>query len=233
VSTRACSHPIHTIVFVALIASTTYIGLLEGSLFERSIGVNTVGKVDFGYLQNGSKKLRTGQETSWKWQVEDDHTLKAFGVPDLDLALLTFVFPESYHTAPKAGDVPIPESVPYERLPSSTNLLSPISSDNTLAYFTPYTDAGNFLSAAQEISTKNGNEPRHMANGTTEVKKWIMKSTKHTANGSGGLSGWARDAWTSFLDLLKVRFIALKSAHAPGLTTTSRMQRPLTSSSWS
>lgn len=34
---------------------------------------------------------------------------------------------------------------------------------------------------------------------------WIMKAVKNVANGHGGLRNWARNAWTDFVDILKVR----------------------------
>lgn len=36
-----------------------------------------------------------------------------------------------------------------------------------------------------------------------EEKKWIMKAVKNTSG--SGIQGWAQDAWTAFVDLLKVR----------------------------
>jgi len=69
VSRRACTHPIHTLVFVALIASTTYIGLLESPLFEPPATTDTAaGPVDFSSLLGGSKTLHIGADTAWKWQ---------------------------------------------------------------------------------------------------------------------------------------------------------------------
>ena len=72
-SRRACTHPIHTIIFVALLASTTYIGLLEGSLFRQ---VNDAGDVssrtDWGVILGGSKTLCLGDSTGWKWQIEEN-----------------------------------------------------------------------------------------------------------------------------------------------------------------
>jgi hydroxymethylglutaryl-CoA reductase (NADPH) len=68
-SLQACTHPIHTIVFIALLASTTYIGLLEGSLFDRKVG--SLG-TDWSSLVEGSRQLRIGKETGWKWDVVDN-----------------------------------------------------------------------------------------------------------------------------------------------------------------
>ena len=57
ISKRACSHPIHTIVCIGLLASTTYISLLENSLFGSRDGV-----VDLGY---GSKSVIL-EDGKWK-----------------------------------------------------------------------------------------------------------------------------------------------------------------------
>lgn len=71
-SRRACLHPIHTIVVIALLASTTYVGLLEGSLFDTFRNPrNVAGQVDVDTLLLGSRNLRLGGNTAWKWQAED------------------------------------------------------------------------------------------------------------------------------------------------------------------
>lgn len=71
ISRRACVHPIHTIVVIALLASTTYVGLLEGSLLDTKNPRNVAGQVDIDALLQGSRSLRLGESTSWKWQAED------------------------------------------------------------------------------------------------------------------------------------------------------------------
>jgi hydroxymethylglutaryl-CoA reductase (NADPH) len=72
ISRRACVHPIHTIVVIALLASTTYVGLLEGSLLDTVRDPrNVAGQVDTDALLQGSRNLRLGESTSWKWQAED------------------------------------------------------------------------------------------------------------------------------------------------------------------
>jgi len=48
ISKRACSHPIHTIVCIGLLASTTYVSILENSLFE-GFGGSRDGVVNLGY----------------------------------------------------------------------------------------------------------------------------------------------------------------------------------------
>lgn len=68
-SQPAFHHPIRTIVFVLVLASSSYIGLLEGSLFEtRTVG--TSGHIDLPTLIDGGRQLRMSDETGWKWQAE-------------------------------------------------------------------------------------------------------------------------------------------------------------------
>ena len=68
-SRRACTHPIHTIVFVALLASTSYIGLLEGSLFESVAPDAGPATLDLDSLLEGARHLRLSEETGWKWNL--------------------------------------------------------------------------------------------------------------------------------------------------------------------
>jgi hydroxymethylglutaryl-CoA reductase (NADPH) len=68
-SRRACIHPIYTIVSVAILASTTYLGLLESSLFDRAGG--PIGRVDFNSLLAGNKRLFAGPESQWKWSADE------------------------------------------------------------------------------------------------------------------------------------------------------------------
>ena len=81
VSRRACVHPIHTIVVIALLASTTYVGLLEGSLFD-SVREPRDGprQLDVQSLLEGGRNLRLGEQTSWKWQVDDSQNVETLKV---------------------------------------------------------------------------------------------------------------------------------------------------------
>ncbi|KAI9707980.1 MAG: 3-hydroxy-3-methylglutaryl-coenzyme A (HMG-CoA) reductase isozyme [Bogoriella megaspora] len=212
-SRRACSHPIHTIGFIAVLASTAYMGLLESSLFEPPVPTTTEpGKTDFTTLLAGSKRLRLGEDTTWRWQVEDNgkdivrqevqqlHSLN-------NLALLTFVFPESSfgasYSAPPVQTVPIPSNCSAHVLPRSTNPLSSISQDTTLAFSVPYYQAPSFLDAVREIPLPVDESEEVDDSPASEQKRWIMKAAKPSNNTAGGLRSWAANAWTSFLDLLK------------------------------
>ena len=76
-SRRSCTHPIHIIVFVALLASTSYIGLLEGSLFESGRDRKNASKgIDMNALVEGGRSLKVGPETGWKWQSESRGHIK-------------------------------------------------------------------------------------------------------------------------------------------------------------
>ncbi|KAI1082099.1 3-hydroxy-3-methylglutaryl-CoA reductase [Whalleya microplaca] len=200
VSKLACLHPIHTIVIVALIASTTYVGVVKESLLDVT---RTAGKAEWSSLVEGSRSLRTGPETSWKWQNFDSGAI----VPDdyNRLALITLVFPESSadapQTAPSRHIVPLPQNMSVSHLPSTSNSLSAYSQDSALAFSIKYSEAPEFLAAVQEIPNDvPGQESRETETGQ-EQKMWIMKVARgHTAS---SLVRWVQNAWTEFLDLIK------------------------------
>lgn len=208
-SRRACLHPIHTIVIVAVLASTTYIGLLESSLFD-SVTSSTVGKADWASLLEGSRELRVGSETGWKWQTSDAENTIPQNADHI--ALLTFVFPDSLaadssQTAPLAHTLPLPQNLSVTKLPSTSNPLAAISQDTALAYAVPYSQAPEFLARAQELpnvaTLPTDEKARHgfEAEPVKEQKKWIMKAAKVTTR--GGLRAWVYNAWTEFVDLIK------------------------------
>lgn len=208
-SRRACIHPIHTVVIVAFLASTTYIGLLEGSLFD---GLATrAGKADWTSLVEGSRQLYVGEDTAWKWQAQDTDAPIAAGADRL--ALLTFVFPDSLstnsrQTAPLSHTVPLPQNLSITTLPSTSNPLAPISQDSALAFSIPYDQAPEFLASAQEIPNVGTLETEQAREGLSaepvkEQKLWIMKAAKAPGSSNGSVRLWASNAWSGFVDLLK------------------------------
>ena len=81
ISSLACGHPIHTVVAIALLASTSYVGLLQESLFDSRLkSLQHNGKVDVKALLQGSRTLELSERTSWKWQFPDD-----YGIPEASL----------------------------------------------------------------------------------------------------------------------------------------------------
>ncbi|KAK7698155.1 3-hydroxy-3-methylglutaryl-coenzyme A (HMG-CoA) reductase isozyme [Diaporthe eres] len=201
VSAITASHPIHTIVVVALLASSCYLGLLEESLFDAT---RTVRTADWSSLTEGSRSLHAGSDSAWKWQTWDsDASLGS----DVDhLALLTFVFPDSLSdsaakTAPLLETIPLPENISIISLPSTSNSLTTYSQETSVALAVPYKQAPQFLAAAQEIPNDiPGEETRETEHGR-EKKMWIMKAAKVSPRNS--IVEWANNAWFDFIDLLK------------------------------
>ncbi|KAH6862361.1 3-hydroxy-3-methylglutaryl-coenzyme A reductase [Alternaria sp. MG1] len=200
VAKKACTHPIHTIVTIAFLASYSYLGVLDRGLLESGIE-EVSSRVDFHSLLAGSKTLRVGEETSWQWEAEEPKTTV---YKDKELALVTLVFPESSTINSAPSQQSVPSNVSAKLLPSSSSSFSTFSHDTSLAFSIPYTEAADFLQAMQEISApedaaqSQGSEKE----GTREEKKWMMKASK---NGSapGGVRNWIIESWTSFVDLLK------------------------------
>ncbi|KAF7856972.1 hypothetical protein EAF04_009732 [Stromatinia cepivora] len=209
-SRRACLHPIHTIVIVAVLASTTYMGLLESSLFD-SVKASGADKATWSSLVAGNRQLQIGPETAWKWQTSDVETVPS----NVDhLALLTFVFPDSaaansLQAAPLADSVPLPQNLSVTPLPTTSNPLASLSQDSALAFAVPYNQAPEFLAKSQELPNSAATIPTDPnarqgleAEPIKEKKMWIMKAAKGDET-RRGLRKWASNAWTEFLDLLK------------------------------
>ncbi|KAK4552912.1 3-hydroxy-3-methylglutaryl-coenzyme A (HMG-CoA) reductase isozyme [Recurvomyces mirabilis] len=207
VSHKACTHPIHTIAFVAILGSAFYVNLLESGFFAPD-PATLANKVDFGMLSAGSRRLFLGEETGWKWQLEENGAAESRSVVSADeLAILTLAFPETYgtpNTAPIAQNVPLPHSSSAELLPSSANILGPLSSDVTLAFSMPYTEVPRFLDTAKDMpASSNGMaQSENETDDEPEQARWTMKNGKRSGR-SGNMFDWAKDSWTAFVDLLK------------------------------
>ncbi|KAH7120913.1 3-hydroxy-3-methylglutaryl-coenzyme A reductase [Dendryphion nanum] len=203
VAKKACTHPIHTIVTIAFLASYSYLGVLDKGLLERDVE-SAPGKVDFATLLVGSKRLRVGEETAWRWEAEETTSIQTSSQRAKETALVTLVFPESSEINTAPSGLVVPNNVSAKLLPSSFNSFSTISHDSSLAFSTPYDEAAQFLLAIQEIAApKDASESQGSeAEGTHEEKKWIMKAAK-SGNAPSGVRNWAQESWTSFVDLLK------------------------------
>jgi hydroxymethylglutaryl-CoA reductase (NADPH) len=224
VSRRACANPIHTIVVIALLASTTYVGLLEGSLFDARLGSRDVaGQLDISSLLKGGRNLRLGERTSWRWQIDENTTSEddqvrigfthgeilkvltvAMQVPE-HIALTTFIFPDSTwkstSTAPLVEEFPIPEDFLASPVPHTPNLFAPFSHDSSLAYALPIENLSDFIRVVQEIP-----DPTADDEDGTEQRKWILKTARGPIYRSrGALKSLFADRWSSFVDLIKVR----------------------------
>lgn len=199
ISHIVCQHPIHTIVVIAFLASTSYVGLLQESLFNASANLTGgQGLVDLGSLLVGSRTLELSKDTGWKWQLETKETVPHIPKGPQHLALTTLTFPDSSSTqhAPDLTSFSIPTNVSAINVPATANLLSSISQDSSLAFYMPFSELGDFLNAVQEISP-----PSSKLDGT----KWTMKAAKSNDNtGPRSYGIWLREGWSSFVDLIKV-----------------------------
>ncbi|KAL6714006.1 3-hydroxy-3-methylglutaryl-coenzyme A (HMG-CoA) reductase isozyme [Lecanora helva] len=226
IARRAFTHPIHTIVFVAFLASTCYVGVLEGSLFDRASLSKEVGSTDINSLVEGSRSLRLGEETSWKWQTvngghEETLTVRdsqqtGYWKPlieshdDKHTMVMTLVFPDSLSsaspwTAPSMDEVAIPENISVKQLPSTWNPLSPISHDTTLAFSVPSEEAGNFLESIKELpNRKSLPDQDHNEITPLEPDTWIMRASRNGSDPAQPRVPFSiRDTWISFVDLVK------------------------------
>ncbi|ROT39631.1 hypothetical protein SODALDRAFT_339106 [Sodiomyces alkalinus F11] len=208
-SRLACSHPIHTVVIVAVLASSSYVGLLQESLFDATI---TVRSADWSSLIEGSRCLKTGPDSSWRWQTVEHHkklqdTSSAQAAYD-HLALLTLVFPESQspesaNTAPRAQAIPFAPNTSITQLPPTSNSLASYSQDTALAFAVSYAEAPELVASIQEIPNvddSDDSELRETPHGQ-ESKMWIMKAAK--VNTRNSYIHWVSNAWSEFIDLLK------------------------------
>jgi hydroxymethylglutaryl-CoA reductase (NADPH) len=198
ISSLACAHPIHTIVAIALFASTSYVGLLQESLFDSGLkSLQHNGKVDVVALLQGSRTLELSQETSWRWQFSDVVKAPRVALGEHHYAISTFVFPDSSNgrLVPEADAISIPANVTAVNIPTTSNLLSPISHDTSLAFYTLYHELPDFLRSAQELETGQGGSSE------TATTSWLMRAAR--VNGKGAYRTWLTEGWTSFVDLLK------------------------------
>ncbi|KAJ4364178.1 3-hydroxy-3-methylglutaryl-coenzyme A (HMG-CoA) reductase isozyme [Neocucurbitaria cava] len=203
VAKKACTHPIHTIVTIAFVASYSYLGILDTGLLERGVD-EASGRVEFQSLLAGSKRLRVSEETSWQWEAVEGRAGVHVEKTAQELALITLVFPESSTINSAPSQHAVPSNVSAELLPSSSSSFSTLSHDTSLAFSIPYAEAADFLTAMQEMSapedaTHSKGSDRE---GTREEKKWMMRASKN-GHAPGGVRNWITESWTSFVDLLK------------------------------
>lgn len=232
IARSAFTHPIHTIVFVAFLASTCYVGVLEGSLFDRASLGSELGSADINSLVEGGRSLRLGPETSWKWQTVNGGSEELVTARDAHQTgywkpltesqdgkhtmVVTLVFPDSLSStsprnAPSVEEVAIPPNSSVEHLPSSWNPLSPISQDTTLAFAVPSDEAGNFLDSIREIPSKRGSNGEGYEDILSlEAETWVMRGGKNSSNPSQHtIRLSARNTWIDFVDLVKVYYMPL------------------------
>lgn len=236
VSRRAFNHPIRTIVFVALLASTSYVGLLEGSFFEGTDSAgNAVAGTDFNALLESGSRVRVGPETFWEWQIE---TEDSNATAAQHLILTTLVFKDSkssffQRSAPPANQISAGQAKSIRALSSSTGgSLSSHSQDTHYAFSVPADEVLEFLNSVQELSAA-GDFSSGLSEDVQTSSSWVMKVAKNgTISQRNSLRGWALNAWSNFVDLIRVgtRPCKVKATSSQWIGST---QKHSTSSLWS
>ena len=154
--------------------------------------------MDVDALLTGSSTLELSKGTDWKWQLRADGLVPEISDDLQHHALATFIFPDSSSSdlAPTESSVVIPSNVTAHAVPSTSNLLSPISQDTSLVFHTPFDDIEDFLRSSQQLQARKTLDD-------APAKKWIMKAARINGNGSVSYRTWLQEGWTSFVDLMK------------------------------
>ncbi|GIK02884.1 hypothetical protein Aspvir_006947 [Aspergillus viridinutans] len=192
VARQACKQPIYTLVITALLATMTYTSLLEGSIHNVNItppSESHFSQLDATDFLQGSRSLRLGEATAWRWETEDE----SMGDQEVasHLALITLVFP-TFENNPEISVVQ--ESVisdltaaqPVSRTPS---VLSSVLSETSIALSVPYNYLDEVLRKAKSFSKSQGDH-------------WTMKNVGK-GNSGPKLRLWLIDSLASFVDLIK------------------------------
>ncbi|EWC43606.1 hypothetical protein DRE_01493 [Drechslerella stenobrocha 248] len=196
-SKRASAHPIHTIVAIALLASATYVALLEVSLFETrsddSLGWGFGGYRSNDWTKtalNGAASVRLDSTGQWEQIPPPEHS------DSLHVSLVTLSFPQSQN--PIAAPSNISAKSPIRSLPST--------SPNTLVFSVPYSETTSFLSQVGVLSTGKAIDPTGLPE--DQENFWVAKEAggrniSDNSLSALGLLGWLKNSWESFVNLLK------------------------------
>lgn len=175
-SRSATTHPVQTLVIVALMASTTYLQMLEHSLFDRS--TSFWGNTKRTDILDGSVKVAVGQETAWQWK--ENAAEEVVGAKHLALVSLSFP-PATLET-----------SAPIIPVTSTAKLLS--EDDSSKVYSVPVEELPGFINTVKTIPCS--------ASDASDRKHWVMQTGRKSAN--GGLIARAELAVRELWDMIQV-----------------------------
>ncbi|KAH6989869.1 hydroxymethylglutaryl-coenzyme A reductase-domain-containing protein [Ilyonectria destructans] len=199
-------NPIPVVTFVALLASFTYIVLLEDTLSGAANGFAAEStETKWPSLVRGSRRLRVTPDSNWTWHGDDSE----LSPPEIDhLALVTLIFPGSVPAEAASIQDIQGKGASIMPLPSISNPRTIDAQDATLSFSVPYFQAHTLLAALQEI-------PSHHIENTDQdddelgERIWIMRAARAHNQGIDrgttriSIAGWARNAYSVLLDLLK------------------------------
>ncbi|GFF27104.1 3-hydroxy-3-methylglutaryl-coenzyme A reductase [Aspergillus lentulus] len=174
----------------------TYTSLLEGSLHNVNLtrpSESHLNQLDVKDFLQGSRSLRLGEATAWRWETKDE------SMSDQEvashLALITLVFPTSESNP---GISAVQESIfsdltaaqPVSRTPS---VLSSVLSETSIALSVPYDYLEEVLCKTQNFAKSQGEHSGQI---------WTLK-TAGKGNSGPKLRLWLIDFLASFVDLIK------------------------------
>ncbi|TGZ83659.1 hypothetical protein EX30DRAFT_327285 [Ascodesmis nigricans] len=175
-SKSACTHPIHTIVIIAILASTSYVSMLEHSLFGKGFSVfNYGGAHKRADVMEGKVELALGQETGWKW--EENVAGKVSGAQNMVLVSLQFPEPTLGNSSPVFPEVSAQE------LPSEDS--------TTRVYSVPQDELPGFLASVQAVDS---DEPK---------RQWVMQIGDLRQGRNTGLAARITDAASNVWKLVQ------------------------------
>ncbi|KAI5820266.1 putative 3-hydroxy-3-methylglutaryl CoA reductase [Pyronema omphalodes] len=174
-SRSATTHPVQTLVIVALMASTTYLQMLEHSLFDRS--TSFWGNTKRSDILDGSVKVAVGQETAWQWK--ENAAEEVVGAKHLALVSLSFP-PATLET-----------SAPIIPVTSTAKLLSEDAASKV--YSVPVEELPGFINTVKTIPSS--------ASDDSDRKHWVMQTGRKSAN--GGLIARAELAVRELWDMIQ------------------------------
>ncbi|GAB1197706.1 hypothetical protein APSETT444_007009 [Aspergillus pseudonomiae] len=192
VVSQVCRHPIHTLLVTSLIATSTYLHVLEGTF--RAANLSLSSKADAASLNVesllwGSRSLRISQTNSWRWQVDDLSKTRNDGQVDHHWALVTLSFPGASADSSPALLNTLFESVDAEMITPTSNFFTLISNEFSLAYRVPYTQLNDFLRAVEFVASDK------------EDHSWAIRSPH--GEGRLSLARWLGGSWLSFVHRAK------------------------------
>ncbi|GKU10699.1 3-hydroxy-3-methylglutaryl-coenzyme a reductase [Fusarium langsethiae] len=198
-------NPITAVALVALLASLSYIVILEDTLSSGASQVaidNTAASWQF--LVRGSQQLRATPMSNWTWHSDDSEVSSQID----HLALLTLIFPGTTLSNTVSFQDIQGKNVSFIPLPFTSRLRSIDAEHTALAFCVPYVEATKLLPTLQEIpNTHNINKDENKIG--PERKTWIMRGERERRQGMGlgkariSVAQWVRGSYSAFLDLLK------------------------------
>jgi hydroxymethylglutaryl-CoA reductase (NADPH) len=217
-TSSVCAHPLRVFFLVVAIASTSYVGLLEGSIFDStgSFG-RTIAQSEWSTLLASSTRLNANAKTDWNWQTTIRPVGKAAGIGEepVQSTLFTLKFPASPHT---------PTTEILSQLTNYTGKVLPVTHHDglrksppvSIAFSVPSGRSFEFFSRIHEFTAGSSIDPVNSSKrlaadqteGASEASKlkWVAKSNSRRSSllSRTTWTTWAQEAWADLWALIQV-----------------------------